>query len=164
MGDLVGRQALHVRKSRQFAVLGAVLLAVGVSCGSASAAVTVQHVQSSGAFFDQCTGELVDATTSITFLVGSRTGPTGTLFTLSHFTQTGTAIGETSGDRYRFVSVQSDAEIDLSFEDATRTLTSNLAVIGQAGISDEHARTTFHFTERDGQLIVTVSDISFDCS
>jgi hypothetical protein len=137
---------------------------VFVCTATAGAALTTQHVDFSGVFFDQCSGELLDVTGTLTQVSDTFTDPSGTLHTLSHFAQTGSALGETTGSRYRFVAVQASAEIDLSLVDAMRTLTSTLAVIGQGSVTHERAHTTFHFTEIDGQLIVVVSDISFDCT
>jgi hypothetical protein len=163
MLDMSGNRARRRRRIWVFVTLLVAVPSVAVYSTTASAAVTTNHVVTSGVAFDQCSDELLDVTTVITFVLGTSTNPTGTYRTLSHATQTGSAVGQTSGNRYEFVSVQTNTEIDFSLVDATRTLTSTLAVVGQGGATNERLHTTFHFTERDGEIVAWVSDISFDC-
>jgi len=128
-----------------------------------SAPATVVQSEGSGIFFNQCAGELVDVTSRITFVSRNSVTPTGSLMTLSHFTQTGSAVGQVSGDRFEFVSTQTSTEVDFASGDATRTLTSMLQLVGAGSVGSLRAHSTFHFTIRDGEIVVWLDNISFSC-
>ena len=162
----MGTGGTRRRSGRAIGLIGVLsaLLSLAVVSPATSAPVTVIHADASGLFFNQCSGELLDVTTRITFVVRSSTGPTGTLHTMSQLTQTGSAVGQASGTRYQFVSVQSNNELDFSLDDATRTFTSMLAVVGQGSAPNLRAQTVFHFTIRDGEIVASIDRVSFTCS
>jgi hypothetical protein len=106
---------------------------------------------------------LVEGT--ITVVTGSTTDASGGVhFGPSHFTQRGTALGLTTGNRYVFRAVQTSME-NFSNPGDEFTLVAQMLAISQGNEPNLISQATFHLTiTPTGELTAFVTHSNFQCS
>jgi hypothetical protein len=150
---------------RRFLLILAIVASAGAVALPATAATTVSTVTVSGLAFNSCTGELMLVESTITVVTGSTSDENGGIhFGPSHFTQHGTAIGLTTGNRYVFQSVQTRME-NFSDPGDEATLVGQIRAISQGNEPNLISQATFHLTiTPTGELTAFFSNINFQCS
>lgn len=155
-------------RQRSFCIIvGLVLamLAVGVpGAGASSGNGVVTFFSGTGNAFNSCTNEIMNVTYRGSWVNLRVADGSGGGHYISVFSQTGSAVGESTGDAYRFNTTQSavgNTTFDLSTDEYTAI--SNAVIPGLGTAPDLLMRATYHFTVANGTEVAYVYEASFEC-